>query len=41
MIERRAVKLDSPLKTLGSHMVTTQIHPEVQFPVSVEIVSED
>ncbi len=41
VIERRAVKLDSPLKTLGSHMVTTQIHPEVQFPVSVEIVSED
>ncbi|MGI9605088.1 MAG: 50S ribosomal protein L9 [Acidimicrobiales bacterium] len=40
-IDRRALKLDNPLKTLGQHMVMTQIHRDVQFPVTVEITSAE
>jgi len=40
-IDRKALQLDNPLKTLGQHMVMTKIHSQVQFPVTVEIVSED
>ena len=40
-LDRKALQLDAPLKTLGTHMVTAQIHADVQFPVTVEIVSLD
>jgi len=40
-IDRKALQLDNPLKALGQHMVMTKIHSQVQFPVTVEIVSED
>lgn len=40
-IDKKALKLEHPIKTLGSHMVTTQIHPDVQFPVTVEISAEE
>lgn len=40
-IDRKALKLDNAIKTTGSHMVMTQTHPDVQFPVTVEVTSED
>ncbi len=40
-IDRKAFRLDAPLKTLGQHMVMTRLHSDVQFPVTVEIVAED
>ena len=40
-IDRKVLQLDSPLKTLGTHMVTALIHDEVQFPITVEITSLD
>lgn len=40
-IERKSLKLENPIKTTGSHMVMTQIHSDVQFPVTVEVVAED
>ncbi len=39
-IDRRAFQLDAPIKTLGQHMVMTNIHSQVQFPVTVEVVPE-
>jgi large subunit ribosomal protein L9 len=36
-IERRQVRLDSPLKSLGIHMVRVALHPEVVVQVSVNI----
>lgn len=41
VIDRKALLLDSPIKTVGSHMVMTKIHPDVQFPVSIEVTAED
>lgn len=40
-IDRKALKLESPLKTLGTHHVTAQIHTDVQFPVTVEVVAAE
>jgi large subunit ribosomal protein L9 len=36
-IERRQVRLDSPLKTLGMHAVRVALHPEVVVGVSVNV----
>ena len=41
VIDRRAFQLDAPIKTLGQHMVMTNIHSQVQFPVTVEVTAED
>lgn len=40
-MDRKALQLDAPLKTLGTHQVTAQIHAEVQFPVTVEVVAAE
>ena len=40
-IDRKALQLENPLKTLGQHMVMTKIHSQVEFPVTVDIVSEE
>lgn len=41
VIDRRALKVEAPFKTVGSYMVTAQIHSQVQFPVSIEITSAE
>lgn len=40
-IDRKSFKMDSPIKETGQHMVMTSIHSQVQFPVTVEVVSEE
>lgn len=37
-IDRRSIVVDEPIKTTGAHQVTARLHPEVQFPVSIEVV---
>jgi len=37
-IDRRTLVIDEPIKTTGAHQVTARLHPEVQFPVSIEVV---
>ncbi len=41
VVDRKALQLDAPLKTLGQHMVMTKIHSQVEFPVTIEIVAEE
>ena len=41
VVDRKAFQLDGSLKTLGSHMVMTKIHSQVEFPVTVEIVADE
>ncbi len=41
VIDRKAFQLDSPIKTIGSHMVMTNIHSQVQFPTTIEVVAEE
>jgi large subunit ribosomal protein L9 len=38
-LDRRQVHLDEPIKTLGTHLVPTKLHAEVEFPITVEVVA--
>jgi len=39
-LDRRRLHLDEPIKDLGTHRVTAKLHSEVEFPVTVEVVTE-
>jgi len=38
-LDRRRLVLDEPIKTLGVHEITVKLHPEVEFQLTVEVVS--
>jgi large subunit ribosomal protein L9 len=38
-IDRRDLHLDEPIKTIGTHLVPTKLHAEVEFPITVEVVA--
>jgi large subunit ribosomal protein L9 len=40
VVERRSLSLETPLKDLGQSMVMCKLHPEVEFPITVDIVEE-
>ena len=37
-LDRRRLRLDEPIKTLGLHEIPVKLHSEVEFQVSVEVV---
>lgn len=41
VVDRRALQLDHPLKELGQTMVMCKLHPEVEFPITVEVVAAE
>lgn len=40
-IDRRALVLESPIKTVGRHEVRASLHPEVEVPITIEVVGGD
>ena len=40
VIDRRSLQLDTHLKDLGQAMVMCKLHPEVEFPITVEVIEE-
>lgn len=36
-IDRKAIIIDDPIRTLGQHQVTASLHPEVAFPITLDI----
>jgi len=40
VIDRRALRLDTPIKEVGQTVVMCKLHPEVEFPVTVEVIEE-
>ena len=36
-IDRHAIRLDEPIKAVGSHQVAVHLHAEVEFPLTVEV----
>ncbi len=40
MLERKAIDSDG-IKDLGSHTVTAKPHPEVEFPLTLEVIAAD
>ena len=39
-LDRKRLALDQPLKELGTHHVQVKLHPEVSFPVTVEVIAD-
>jgi large subunit ribosomal protein L9 len=39
-VERRRIELEHPIKSLGEHLVTVRLHPEVHAEVRVSVVAE-
>jgi large subunit ribosomal protein L9 len=37
-LDKRSVRVDSPIKTVGSHSVTVALHPDVDVQLEVEVV---
>lgn len=40
-LDRHAVMLDEPLKELGDHSVTLELHPDVKMAISVSVVADE
>ncbi|MEY2405063.1 MAG: large subunit ribosomal protein [Acidimicrobiaceae bacterium] len=38
-LDRRKLHLDEPIKSLGTHQVATRLHSDVEFAITVEVVS--
>jgi large subunit ribosomal protein L9 len=38
-LDRRKLHLDEPIKSLGTHQVPTRLHTDVEFAITVEVVS--
>ena len=39
-VDKRRIELDHPIKTVGEHMVTVRLHPEVNAEVRVSVTAE-
>ena len=37
-LERKTVQLEAPIKSIGLHEVTIVLHPEVQFPLTLDVI---
>jgi large subunit ribosomal protein L9 len=38
-IDRKQLRLDEPIRTVGTHLVPLKLHADVEFPVTVEVVA--
>ena len=39
-VDRRRIELEHPIKTLGTHIVSVRVHPEVHAELRVSVVAE-
>jgi large subunit ribosomal protein L9 len=37
-VDRKQLRLDEPIRTVGTHLVPLKLHANVEFPVTVEVV---
>ncbi|MDE0134819.1 MAG: 50S ribosomal protein L9 [Acidimicrobiaceae bacterium] len=38
-VDRRTLTIEAPIRTIGTHEVSAQLHPEVAFTFNVEVVA--
>lgn len=36
-LDRKAITIEDPIKTVGTHYVMAKLHQEVQFPITLEV----
>ena len=39
-IDRKDLRLDEPIKSIGEYLVPARLHPEVEFPVTIDVVAQ-
>jgi large subunit ribosomal protein L9 len=39
-IDRKAIVITDPIRTVGQHQVTASLHPEVAFPITLDITED-
>jgi large subunit ribosomal protein L9 len=39
-IDRKDLRLDEPIKAIGEYLVPARLHPEVEFPITVDVVAK-
>jgi large subunit ribosomal protein L9 len=39
-LDRKQLKLDEPIKSLGTHSVPVKLHADVEFPVTIEVSAD-
>jgi large subunit ribosomal protein L9 len=39
-LDRRTLRLDDPIKSVGEHHVPARLHPEVEFPITIDVVAK-
>jgi large subunit ribosomal protein L9 len=37
-VDRKAVKLDAPIKSIGLHQVHVKLHADVEFPLTLDVI---
>lgn len=37
-LERKHLQLEAPIKAIGLHQVQVKLHPEVEFPVTIDVI---
>lgn len=40
-VDRKALNIEEPIRTLGTHEVQADLHPEVRLTFTIEVVRED
>jgi large subunit ribosomal protein L9 len=40
VIDRKQIVISDTIKEVGQHMVTAKLHPEVEFPVTIEVAGQ-
>ncbi len=38
-LDRKSLRMDEPIKSLGTHLVPTKLHADVEFAITVEVES--
>lgn len=39
IIDRRHLRLDEPIRAVGTHSVPAKLHADVEFPITVEVIA--
>ena len=39
-LDRRTLRLDEPIKSLGEHSVPARLHADVEFPITLDVVAK-
>ena len=39
-LDRKALRLDDPIKSVGEHLVPARLHAEVEFPITIDVVAQ-